>query len=80
MATPVRDETRYVTDDNISNLVQSKVKLQKSSIDTSVKNKLRNQTQIDLKTYERFLHRLTTKKNKITNEAEEDDDISNLDL
>lgn len=80
MATPVRDETRYVTDDNISNLVQSKVKFQKSSIDISVKNKLRNQTQIDLKTYERFLHRLTTKKNKITNEAEEDDDISNLDL
>ena len=79
MATPVRDETRYVIDDNISTQVQSKVKFQNLSFDTSVKNKQRIQTQIDLKMYERFLNKLTTKKNKIANEAEEDDDISNLD-
>ncbi|CAI4054176.1 hypothetical protein SUVZ_16G1000 [Saccharomyces uvarum] len=79
MATPVRDETRHVTDDNISTQVQSKVKFQKLSIDTSIENKQRKQTQIDLKTYEIFLNKSTTEKNKITNEAKEDDDISNLD-
>ncbi|CAI4049344.1 uncharacterized protein SKDI_14G0500 [Saccharomyces kudriavzevii IFO 1802] len=51
----------------------------KLSIDTSIENKQRNQALIDLETYEIFLNKLTTKKNKITNEAKQDDDISNLD-
>ena len=79
MTTLVRDETRYVTDDNISTQVQSKVELQEFSIDTSIESKQRKQTKIDLKTYGIFLNKLTTRKNKITNEFEEDDDISNID-
>ncbi|CAI4047139.1 uncharacterized protein SKDI_12G4520 [Saccharomyces kudriavzevii IFO 1802] len=85
MAVPVRGETRNV-DDNMSAQVQSKAKtidttkeFQKLSIDTSIENKQRKQALIDLETYEIFLNKLTTKKDKITNEVKQDDDISNLD-
>ncbi|EHN01064.1 hypothetical protein VIN7_8911 [Saccharomyces cerevisiae x Saccharomyces kudriavzevii VIN7] len=85
MAIPVKDETRNV-DDNMSAQVQSKAKtidttkeFQKLSIDTSIENKQRKQALIDLETYEIFLNKLTTKKDKITNEVKQDDDISNLD-
>ncbi|CAI1649026.1 hypothetical protein SEUBUCD646_0M01040 [Saccharomyces eubayanus] len=70
MATPVRDETRYVTDDNISNLVQSKVKLQKSSIDTSVEI-----DQKDLGILKPLLQKLIIKKDEIANNHRQESEL-----
>ena len=65
----MRDDTRNVIDDNISTQVQSKVKLQEYSIDTSIEI-----DQQDLEILRTLLQKLIIKRNEIMNNHTQEDE------
>lgn len=79
------DETRKVTDDNISTQVQSKVNIQDNteafqglSIDTSIGDKQQKKTQNDLKLYKLLIDNSSDKGNEIARKIGRENEISEI--